>query len=259
MDNSNDEFEPLFDYTRVQPAPVICLGDDLDGTPDFASKKRRISDTTDEKKQDVNSKDVKVIDCDGKEEEEEEDWLPPPPKNLDTNSKSIGEDSTLKALSAGYVLQGTLASLIHRLERQELASFAQSADDVVRAVEESPVEPQRERAKLVISIQDKDELKQFRVYIVALVLHSEADTSSMEDMLLFSAANKNKILVLTKSIINVQDDKFERLFKIYADKTKLDVKNLVFCFDGDKVTPDQTPNSLGMEENDILEVHVKSS
>lgn len=76
--------------------------------------------------------------------------------------------------------------------------------------------------------------------------------------MLFSAANKNKIL-LTRSIINVQDDKFERLFKIYADKTKLDVKNLVFCFDGDKVTPDQTPNSLGMEENDILEVHVKSS
>ncbi|XP_042023335.1 uncharacterized protein LOC121770643 [Salvia splendens] len=223
MDNSNDEFEPLFDYTRVQPASVICLDDDLDGTPDFASKKRRISDTTDEKKQDVNSKDVKVIDCGGKEEEEE-DWLPPPPKNLDADSKSIGEDSTLKAL---------------RLERQELASFARSADDVVRAVEESvrkdlsaslqsspksvakqPVEPQRERAKLVISIQDKDELKQFRVYM---------------------------------------DDKFERLFKIYADKTNLDVKNLVFCFDGDKVTPDQTPTSLGMEESDILEVHVKSS
>lgn len=45
----------------------------------------------------MNSKDVKVIDCDGKEEEEE-DWLPPPPKNLDADSKSIGEDSTLKAL-----------------------------------------------------------------------------------------------------------------------------------------------------------------
>ncbi|KAL1568389.1 pescadillo [Salvia divinorum] len=220
MDNSNDEFEPLFDYTRVQPVPVICLEDDLDGTPVFGPKKRRISGTADEKKQDV-----KEIDCDGKEEEaEEEDWLPPPPKNLDTNTKSICEDSTLKAL---------------RLERQELASFAKSADDVVRAVEESvrkdlsaslqsspksvakqPVEPQCERAKLVISIQDKDGLKQFRVYM---------------------------------------DDKFERLFKIYAEKSKLDVKNLVFCFDGDKVNPDQTPNSLGMEENDILEVHVKSS
>lgn len=72
-----------------------------------------------------------------------------------------------------------------------MASFAQSADDVVRAVEESvrkdlgaslqssptsvaklPAEPQRERAKLVISIQDKDELKQFRVYMVGALPYS---------------------------------------------------------------------------------------
>ncbi|XP_042019341.1 uncharacterized protein LOC121767191 [Salvia splendens] len=130
MDNSNDEFEPLFDYTRVQPAPVICLGDDLDGTPDFASKKRRISDTTDEKKQDVNSKDVKVIDCDGKEEEEEEDWLPPPPKNLDTNSKSIGEDSTLKALSCYSATTVTTLHLLLLLQLQQLPySFCYSCNN----------------------------------------------------------------------------------------------------------------------------------
>lgn len=57
----------------------------------------------------------------------------------------------------------------------------------------------------------------------------------------------------------MQDDKFERLFKMYADRTKLDVKRLVFSFDGDKVNPSQTPETLGMEENDIIEVHVKSS
>ncbi|XP_057810693.1 uncharacterized protein LOC131025104 [Salvia miltiorrhiza] len=227
MENSNEEFEPLFDYTRVQPAGVICLDDDLDETPVFDPKKRKISAAADEKKQhDLNSKDVTVVACDDKEEEEE-DWLPPPPKNLDQNSKSIGEDSTLKAI---------------RLKKKELASFALSADEVVRAVEESvrkglnassqsspsspktdtkqPVEPHHERAKLVISIQDKDELKQFRVY---------------------------------------KDDKFERLFKMYAEKIKVDVKNLVFSFDGDRVNPAQTPNSLGMEDDDILEVHVKPS
>lgn len=72
-----------------------------------------------------------------------------------------------------------------------MASFAQSADDVVRAVEESvrkdlsaslqsspksvakqPVEPQHERAKFVISIQDKDELKQLRVYMVGALPYS---------------------------------------------------------------------------------------
>ncbi|KAH6802074.1 bidirectional amino acid transporter 1 [Perilla frutescens var. frutescens] len=219
MDNSNEEFEPLFDYTRIQPAAVICLDDDLDEIPVFDSKKRKISDAKEEKKQ--NNVNSKV--CDVKEDDEE-DWLPPPPKNNDNISKNLEEDSTLKAL---------------RLKRKELASYAQSADEVVRAVEESvrknlnaslqsspksatkqPVEPHHERPKLVISIQDKDVLKQFRVYT---------------------------------------DDKFERLFKSYADKTKLDVKNLVFCFDGDKINPAQTPDSLGMEDDDIIEVHVKSS
>ncbi|XP_012845952.1 PREDICTED: uncharacterized protein LOC105965953 [Erythranthe guttata] len=182
MDNSNEEFEPLFDYTRIQPYSVVCLDDDSqDESPVFFPKKRRISDPQ--------------------------------------------VQSTLKAL---------------RLKRQELASFAQSAEEMVRAVEESvrkdldaalqsspksvakePVEPPpSDREKLVISIQDKDGLKQFRVYM---------------------------------------DDKFERLFKMYADRIKVDTKNLVFCFDGDKINPAATPNSLEMEENDIIEVHVKST
>ncbi|XP_011070748.1 NFATC2-interacting protein isoform X2 [Sesamum indicum] len=233
MDDSNEEFEPLFDYTRVQPFDVVCLDDDSqDESPVFCPKRRKLADAKEKKKErdvnlkdvkDVNSKDAKVIDCDDKEDDEE-DWLPPPPKNVNNCSKILEEDSTLKAL---------------RLKRAELASLAQSAEEVVRAVEESvrkdlsaslqsspksdtkqPSEPPPDKEKLVISIQDKDGLKQFRVYM---------------------------------------DDKFERLFKMYADRIKLDVKNLVFCFDGDKVSPAETPASLGMEENDIIEVHVKSS
>lgn len=67
-------------------------------------------------------------------------------------------------------------------------SFAKSADDVIRAAEESvkrklgssmPASPEVEaekvfkptieRAKVVISIQDKNGLKQFRVYTVLFV------------------------------------------------------------------------------------------
>ncbi|KAK4399984.1 Amino-acid permease BAT1 [Sesamum angolense] len=233
LDDSNEEFEPLFDYTRVQPFDVVPLDDDSqDESPVFCPKRRKLADAKEKRKEqdvnlkdvkDGNLKDVKVIVCDDKEDDEE-DWLPPPPKNVNNCSKILEEDSTLKAL---------------RLKRAELASLAQSAEEVVRAVEESvrkdlsaslqsspksvnkePSEPPPEREKLVISIQDKDGLKQFRVYM---------------------------------------DDKFERLFKMYADRLKLDVKNLVFCFDGDKVSPAETPASLGMEENDIIEVHVKSS
>lgn len=45
---------------------------------------------------------------------------------------------------------------------------------------------------------------------------------------------------------------------MYVDKVELDTKNLVFCFDGDKIDPASTPASLGMEDDDIIEVHVKS-
>lgn len=46
---------------------------------------------------------------------------------------------------------------------------------------------------------------------------------------------------------------------MYADKVKLDKEKLVFCFDGDKIGPAATPASLGMDDDDIIEVHVKKS
>lgn len=46
---------------------------------------------------------------------------------------------------------------------------------------------------------------------------------------------------------------------MYADRVKLDIQKLAFNFDGDKISPTATPNGLGMEVDDIIEVHVKSS
>ncbi|XP_059649669.1 uncharacterized protein LOC132295413 [Cornus florida] len=223
MEESKEEFEPLFDYSRVQPLDVVCLDDDCsDSSPAFFPKRRKISDSAVEKGKGNNGDVIEIIDSE-KKEDEEEDWLPPPPK-VSSDRQKLVEDSTIKEL---------------RLKKQELVSFAQSAADVFRAVEESvkkefstsvqssmenvadhPSKSSCERAKIIISIQDKEELKQFRVYM---------------------------------------DDKFERLFKSYADKAKLDVQRLVFCFDGEKINPTATPSGLGMEDDDIIEVHVKSS
>lgn len=55
----------------------------------------------------------------------------------------------------------------------------------------------------------------------------------------------------------LQDDKFEKLFKLYAKKTELKPEDLTFCFDGDKVSPTTTPTELGLEDGDMIEVHVK--
>uniref|UniRef100_A0A1D1Y3J3 Ubiquitin-like protein SMT3 n=2 Tax=Anthurium amnicola TaxID=1678845 RepID=A0A1D1Y3J3_9ARAE len=92
------------------------------------------------------------------------------------------------------------------------------SDDLEPVVEE-PVKPKVDRPKILISIQGKDGHKQFRVY---------------------------------------KDDKFERLFKMYANRINCNLECLVFCFDGDKVNPSATPHSLGLEEDDIIEVHIKS-
>ena len=46
---------------------------------------------------------------------------------------------------------------------------------------------------------------------------------------------------------------------MYAIKLKVDLKSLVFVFDGDKIGPDDTPGGLGMEDDDMIEVHIKSS
>ncbi|CAN4128381.1 unnamed protein product [Withania somnifera] len=221
MDKSNEELEPLFDYRRVQPfnTPfnLVFLDDDSPDSSPVISKKRKMINSAVEKKEDKKEA-VQIIDC-----EDKEDWLPPSPK-ISAHARNLVEDSTIKEI---------------RLKKKELASFAQSAKDELRDVEESlkrdlsaslhslqdsvaelPSKPSTERAKMVISIQDKDGVKQFRVYA---------------------------------------DDKFERLFKLYADKVELELQNLVFCFDGDKICPNAAPSSLGMEDDDIIEVHVKPS
>ncbi|XP_042504910.1 uncharacterized protein LOC122081744 [Macadamia integrifolia] len=218
MDKTEEEeLEPLFDYSRVQPINVICLDDDSDEST--LPKKRKISEAA-SIIVDKGTKGPKVVNL--VDENEEEDWLPPPPKVSDA-AQNFEEDSTIKKL---------------RLKKQELASFAQSAEELMRAVEESaqrdlksslhfPQESEVEnasklhdqRAKIIISIQDKDGQKQFRVF---------------------------------------KDEKFEKIFKMYAEKVKRDTTSLVFSFDGDKVSPAATPGGLGMEDDDIIEVHAKS-
>lgn len=217
-----EEFLPLFDYSHVQPAAFVDLDDEeeLDFSVGKLKKKRKLDSLGAKKSGD----DEVVILDDGKggKEEDEEDWLPPPPPKVANFSSTYVEDDTLKAL---------------RLKKQELVSLAQSAQELLRSVTESTkkdfsdsekstpeskieqLPKQVERKKIIISIQDKDGQKPFRMY---------------------------------------KDDKFEKLFKMYADKVKLKMESLVFSFDGDKVSPTSTPEGLDMEDEDMIEVHIKS-
>ncbi|KAL2904759.1 Small ubiquitin-related modifier 3 [Bienertia sinuspersici] len=224
MGDSNEELEPLFDYTRVQPADFVNLEEDSDSSPANSPKRRKCSKTginKEEGNNDEKGKSIQVIDSE--EEEDKENWLPPPPKNVGPPS-TVQEDSTVKEL---------------RLKRQQLASVVQSTEHVLQAADETArrsfatssysvteetteeeLKTAVDRTKIVISIQDKAGTKQYRIYA---------------------------------------DDKFEQLFRKYAEKANNDVHKLVFSFDGDKIDPATTPQTLGMEDDDLIEVHVKTS
>ncbi|KAG8100770.1 hypothetical protein GUJ93_ZPchr0013g37374 [Zizania palustris] len=70
------------------------------------------------------------------------------------------------------------------------------------------------REKLIITIQEKDGQQQFRVY---------------------------------------KDEKFDKIFKAYAKKAKLSPSDLTFVFEGDKINPANTPEDLGLEDDDMIE------
>ncbi|KAF2310913.1 hypothetical protein GH714_018389 [Hevea brasiliensis] len=200
--DSVEELEPLFDYRRVQPLNFICLDDDdSDKSPVPSPKRRKTFQNPNSVAEEVD--DDLIVIGENCKDKDEEDWLPPPPK------VSRLRKQELESLAKSRVDEESV--------KRELNSSLKAALD---AVTEQPTKPPCERAKIVISVQDKDELKQFRMY---------------------------------------KDDKFERLFKMYADKVKLNIQSLVFSFDGDKVRPTVTPDNLGMEDEDIIEVHVKKS
>ncbi|XP_021727085.1 uncharacterized protein LOC110694211 [Chenopodium quinoa] len=222
MGDSYEELEPLFDYRRVQPVTFVNLEDDSDSDsePSVLSKRRKISTNGKNKEDNSSDKGKSVQVIDcDDEDEEKENLLPPPPKNVAAPPKDF-EDPTYKKL---------------RLKKQEYESFLQSTGHVIQAadepftslshsVEEETAEeapkPAADRTKIVISMQDKAGSKQYRIFA---------------------------------------DEKFEQLFTKYAQKVKTDVHNLVFTFDGDKINPASTPQTLGMEDDDLIEVHVKSS
>ncbi|XP_021751038.1 uncharacterized protein LOC110716626 isoform X2 [Chenopodium quinoa] len=216
-----DSYEELEPLFDYRRVQPVTFVNLEDSSPSVLPKRRKTS-TNDKNNEENNSdkgKSVQVINCED-EDEEKENLLPPPPKNVAPSK--IFEDSTIKQL---------------RLKKQECASFLQSTGQALQAAdepfpslshsvdEETAEEAPKpaaaaDRTKIVISMQDKAGSKQYRIFA---------------------------------------DEKFEQLFTKYAQKVKTDVHNLVFTFDGDKIDPASTPQSLGMEDDDLIEVHVKSS
>eukprot|EP01018_Ginkgo_biloba_P028189 Gb_32180 [translate_table: standard] len=227
VDDEDDEFEPLFDYSHIQPPILVDKDDESDDDgiqivqldPIFGSngKKRPRSHGKEEPLKGI------VPDTDA-EEAEEEDWLPPPPKSIKVVRISADENSILSKLrlKREELMSLTTESteeMLHELgdstKKERLKSIMSNAD--TRGYD--AIKPPCTRKKIIITIQNKEGGKQFRIYV---------------------------------------DDRFEKLFKTYAEYSNGQRENLVFCFDGEKIPPYQTPEDLGMVDEDIIEVYSKT-
>ncbi|CAD6230925.1 unnamed protein product [Miscanthus lutarioriparius] len=218
-----EDLEPLFDYKRVQPRMTFSFDDsDLEAADIFkhCNKRPKVHATTEKEE----SKPDEEAAAPKVVVLDEEDWLQPPPPKAAFRAPAE-EDSTFREL---------------RLKKQEWAKFAESAQDILQKMdaitnkEVGPKEPpeqiildeeseppvQKAREKIVISIQDKDGHQQMRVY---------------------------------------KDEKFDKLLKVYAKKTKLNPSDLYFVFDGEKINPSSTPQDLDLEDEDMIEVRRKRS
>ncbi|PKU72240.1 uncharacterized protein LOC110098801 isoform X1 [Dendrobium catenatum] len=223
MDKSDveEEFAPLFDYSGVHSAGLHSLSDDdLDDSPVVSNGSRKRKDC----KEVVNMLDEEGEDGDEKKKkEEDEDWMPPPPK-MRCISSAVFEDNTLKAL---------------RSTKEELASLAEAAKDLLNSASEFG---NSDVCILENSAEDTKEDKCFaKVERERIVISILDDKGGQQQFRLFV------------------DDKFERLFKTYAEKVKVKPESLVFSFDGERVSPTATPAGLGLEKDDIIEVNVLSS
>jgi len=51
--------------------------------------------------------------------------------------------------------------------------------------------------------------------------------------------------------------KLKQIFEDYADKNNINVDKIKFTFDGDVITPNDTPSALDIEDGDIIDATFK--
>ncbi|KAL6842529.1 hypothetical protein ACP4OV_027373 [Aristida adscensionis] len=213
-----EELEPLFNYKRVQPAMAFRFDDsDLEKADIFKYCNKRAKVTAADK---VEAGEKGAAGVEKKAtvvDLDEEDWLLPPPKA--TARVHAEENSALREL---------------RLKKQELAKIAESAQDMLQ--------------KTYQSAQQEIAAKETPVNII-LDEEPEPEAEKSRETIVISIEDKDRQLIRV-----YKDDKFGKIFKAYAKKAKLNPLDLTFVFDGEKIDPAITPEDLGLEDDDMIEV-----
>lgn len=225
-EDEDDGYEPLFDYSHIQPT-IIGEDDDSDGEAleiieaDLFFRPNGKKRASSYGREGTIKGIMPVADV---KESEEEDWLPPPPKSIKVAEISADGNSILSEL---------------RLKREELASMtSDSAEDMLRKLEESA----------------KRELQKSEKFDADTALYDASKLSSTRQKVIITVQDKKG----TKQFRLYMDDKFEKLFKIYGEHANGQREHLVFFFDGEKISPSQTPEDLGLTDDDMIEVYSKT-
>ncbi|GLJ09669.1 hypothetical protein SUGI_0113850 [Cryptomeria japonica] len=219
-DDEEDGYAPLFDYTDIQPS--ILTDDDNSDEEDVQifQKPQVFKPYGTKRGREVIKESMPNANANNANETEE-DWLPPPPKSTKVVPISAVDDSMLGELRSRkeQLISLTTEStedILRKLEESAKLELQKAANSHLHGVGSEALESSTIRKKIVVSIQDKKGSKPFRIYV---------------------------------------DDKLEKLFKAYAEYVKGRVDDLVFCFDGGKISPSQTAQGLEMEDEDIIEVY----
>jgi hypothetical protein len=231
-EDEEDEFEPLFSYSRsVGPAPTF-LSDDSDDEDEviIAAAPRRKPET-------VPAKGPQT----------------PTPQKASTTSVVLDDDDDSWLLCSTPKLptmpQPTenLALLQLRQKRRELMMLQEaSSPGALKKVEEAARMQAQQR------VQAESSPSVVRALKPQVEPSSDAPTSEEMEKVLIKFQNKSGNC---QSIRIFSNDKFEKLFTVYANKVQTSLSSLSFRFDGDQLSPSTTPKELDMEDGDVIEVY----
>lgn len=227
IDNDDDdEFEPLFSYQRVCRPPSDDDSDEdvtiIDGKAWQSAIKHgggnALSSSVLKSKGPVGKRIHE--DLDKEIEDDDDDWLPPPPKAAKTFLGSkINEDPTLREI---------------RQKREELMQLTASSEAALRKLEEDT------RAHLEPT---------------PALAQQQVSTAGKREKVLICIQNKDGIC---KTFRVFKDEKFEKLFSTYAESISTLPMQLVFIFDGQQILGHNTPKDLDIEDEDIIEVNLRT-
>ncbi|KAG0612870.1 hypothetical protein M758_6G058500 [Ceratodon purpureus] len=237
-DDDDDEFEPLYNYSRtVVPVPTFLSDDSDDEDLVTASAPKRRPEIAPAKELSTRTPQkapVKKIVLD--DDDDDDSWL-------------ISSSPKLPKMPQPAFSTGNLALQQLRERRKELMMLQQLASPgAIKNIEELAR----------IQAQQRPEVEPPPKVLESHVEPPKSEVGASEE--------KEKVLIKvqdkfgnSQSIRIYATDKFEKLFAQYARMVKASLPNLSFRFDGDQLAPNSTPKEHDMEDEDIIEVYDKSS